>query len=213
MVAINEFFNAACGAENRRARGGICVENANREVKKLRSLSEHCVETRGWITRDPIGVSGGINLYGYVESGPVGKVDASGQDAWGFGIPSGTPIAVPPGYYISGWGQYGETVKPLPASTPHPASGLARAKRRHGDDENQFWCALDMILLVPELIVPGMTCFRLIGSVKARSVSRREFVMLMPLGTGRTEFGQSHNVFVVKQRAWIRADQFGAGRV
>ena len=63
------------------------------------------------------------------------------------------------------------------------------------------------------VIVPGMTCFRLIGSVKASSVLRREFVMLMPLGTGRTEFGQSHNLFVVKQRAWIRADQFGAGRV
>ncbi len=34
--------------------------------------------------------------------------------------------------------------------------------------------------------------------------------MLMPPGTGRTGFGQSHNVCVLKQRAWIRADQFGA---
>ena len=31
-----------------------------------------------WIQRDPIGYSGGINLYGYVESAPVGSVDASG---------------------------------------------------------------------------------------------------------------------------------------
>ena len=36
-----------------------------------------------WIQRDPIGYSGGINLYGYVESGPAGMVDA-----WG-GCPSG----------------------------------------------------------------------------------------------------------------------------
>ncbi len=31
-----------------------------------------------WIQRDPIGYDGGINLYGYVESSPVGNVDASG---------------------------------------------------------------------------------------------------------------------------------------
>ena len=31
-----------------------------------------------WLQRDPIGYSGGINLYGYVESSPVGLVDASG---------------------------------------------------------------------------------------------------------------------------------------
>ena len=62
-------------------------------------------------------------------------------------------------------------------------------------------------------VVSGMTCFKLIDSVNASFVLRGELVMLMPLGTGRTEFGQSHNLFVVKQRAWIRADQFGAGRV
>ncbi len=31
-----------------------------------------------WITRDPIGISGGINLYGYVGSSPVGMMDPSG---------------------------------------------------------------------------------------------------------------------------------------
>ena len=31
-----------------------------------------------WITRDPIGISGGINLYGYVESAPVTNLDAGG---------------------------------------------------------------------------------------------------------------------------------------
>ena len=31
-----------------------------------------------WLTRDPIGTSGGINLYGYVDSSPVGALDASG---------------------------------------------------------------------------------------------------------------------------------------
>ena len=30
-----------------------------------------------WIQRDPIGYAGGVNLYGYAESAPVGKVDSS----------------------------------------------------------------------------------------------------------------------------------------
>lgn len=31
-----------------------------------------------WVNRDPIGYSGGANLYGYCESGPVGREDAAG---------------------------------------------------------------------------------------------------------------------------------------
>ncbi len=34
-----------------------------------------------WITRDPIGYEGGINLYGYVKSSPGGNVDAAGMAA------------------------------------------------------------------------------------------------------------------------------------
>ncbi len=32
-----------------------------------------------WINRDPISYSGGVNLYGYCESGPVGRIDESGR--------------------------------------------------------------------------------------------------------------------------------------
>jgi RHS repeat-associated protein len=32
-----------------------------------------------WLTRDPIGYRGGINLYGYVNSSPVGNVDPAGE--------------------------------------------------------------------------------------------------------------------------------------
>ncbi len=31
-----------------------------------------------WINRDPISYNGGVNLYGYCDSGPVGRVDISG---------------------------------------------------------------------------------------------------------------------------------------
>ncbi len=35
-----------------------------------------------WLTRDPIGYQGGINLYAYVASSPVGNVDAEGTSLW-----------------------------------------------------------------------------------------------------------------------------------
>ncbi len=47
-----------------------------------------------WITRDPIGYEGGINLYGYVESSPAGEVDLSGL--------GGPTAAIPPGYLRNG---------------------------------------------------------------------------------------------------------------
>ena len=53
-----------------------------------------------------------------------------------------------------------------------------------------------------------MTCFRLIDPVKTGSGWRGEFVLLMPLGTGRTEFGQLHRIFAMKPRAWIGADPY-----
>ncbi len=37
-----------------------------------------------WITRDPIGYAGGINLYGYVDSAPVGLFDPNGMRAGRF---------------------------------------------------------------------------------------------------------------------------------
>ena len=40
-------------------------------------LSPFCWRSRP--TRDPIGYRGGINLYGYVNSSPVGNVDAKGM--------------------------------------------------------------------------------------------------------------------------------------
>ena len=39
-----------------------------------------------WLTRDPIGYQGGINLYGYVNSSPVGNVDAEGTQVYMYGV-------------------------------------------------------------------------------------------------------------------------------
>ncbi|MEM5768882.1 MAG: RHS repeat-associated core domain-containing protein [Bacillota bacterium] len=43
-----------------------------------------------WLTRDPIGYDGGVNLYGYVGGDPVNQVDPEGEAKIRFGI-GGTP--------------------------------------------------------------------------------------------------------------------------
>lgn len=40
-----------------------------------------------WLNRDPIGVTGGNNLYGYVGDGPLGGVDSLGLFKWGDSLP------------------------------------------------------------------------------------------------------------------------------
>lgn len=37
-----------------------------------------------WLSRDPIGEDGGLNLYGYVDNDPVGSLDPFGLDTVGF---------------------------------------------------------------------------------------------------------------------------------
>lgn len=53
-------------------------------------LSQHRYydpSTGRWITRDPIGVAGGVNLYAYCQSGPVANADPSGEGPGGEGGP------------------------------------------------------------------------------------------------------------------------------
>ena len=51
-----------------------------------------------WTTPDPIGVLGGVNLYGYVHNNPVNKIDLLGLDEPGNGFgPDGTGYADTPG--------------------------------------------------------------------------------------------------------------------
>ena len=35
-----------------------------------------------WISRDPIGIEGGVNLYGYADSSPAGNADQTGTATW-----------------------------------------------------------------------------------------------------------------------------------
>ncbi len=65
-------------AENEIFAGGSGY-NAGAETQNYYVRNRYYLPTLGrWLTRDPIGYQGGINLYAYVQSSPVGKADASG---------------------------------------------------------------------------------------------------------------------------------------
>jgi hypothetical protein len=82
MVAINKILLPECTGERR----GGGTGNPPREARlHARSpvhflLSPLCRRPRP--ARDPVAYQGGINLYGYVNSSPVGSVDAEGASLW-----------------------------------------------------------------------------------------------------------------------------------
>ncbi len=101
MDAINEISVPAWGVQRRRGRGGLCVENPggnssiycgyhfDPETQNYYVRNRYYSPVLGrWISRDPIGHSGGINLYGYVESSPAAAQAAPAED-WSSYAPSG----------------------------------------------------------------------------------------------------------------------------
>lgn len=48
-----------------------------------------------WLSRDPIGLRGGINLYGYVKNDPIHRTDLLGLQ----GLPASSPGPLPEAYY------------------------------------------------------------------------------------------------------------------
>ena len=84
MVATNKILLPECTGEGCGGDNDICADsrvhhrNAESRAPVTRNNRSDPILGR-WLTRDPIGYQGGINLYGYVESGPVGMVDPEGE--------------------------------------------------------------------------------------------------------------------------------------
>jgi RHS repeat-associated protein len=108
-----------------------------------------------FISEDPIGVSGGINLYAYVGNNPVSYSDPYGLSGWDFiagllesdspfppgpdlagGLPvrGGAPVGMPPGINREScdykWGMYAREVIGAVASVAGAMAGLARGAAR-----------------------------------------------------------------------------------
>ncbi len=113
MVTMGEKLTAANCEETPRGRGELCVKN------------------RGWLTRDPIGISGGINLYGYVDSSPVCAVDPGGMSWW----PDITPNVNPAQSGIPSLKSFNAAVQALRSFKQRPGESrsacLARLEADH----------------------------------------------------------------------------------
>ena len=85
MVACAETLTAERKGKKLCARCELYLENRgyryDAETENYYVRNRYYSPSHGrWLTRDPIGYRGGINLYGYVENGPVGNVDGQGTD-------------------------------------------------------------------------------------------------------------------------------------
>lgn len=80
--------------------GALCVENCgyryDPESKNYYVRNRYYAPALGrWLTRDPIGYRGGINLYGYVQSSPVAALDPLGSAFVSPGYPGDDPLPPP----------------------------------------------------------------------------------------------------------------------
>jgi RHS repeat-associated protein len=126
MVACAETLTAERKGTKLCARCELYLENCgyryDAETGNYYVRNRYYSPTLGrWLTRDPIGYRGGINLYCYVNSSPVGNVDAEGLQRFTL-----TPVqpAPPPGSAEALLQQYsGRNSKNYPSNLPPPYDG------------------------------------------------------------------------------------------
>ncbi len=113
-------------AENK-VRQGTRGYRYDAETQNYYVRNRYYLPTLGrWLTRDPIGYQGGINLYEYVQSSPVGNVDAEGL--------------------AGGWAHAEEHALGLPSPAPPPQPSTAwvpLAPYKSGGRWVQPWANLD----------------------------------------------------------------------
>ena len=99
--------------------------------------------TGRWLTRDPMGYDGGINLYEYVGNDPGNRVDPNGYNGLGDGIGNigsglagaGVGWAANPGNYVPGPGLYTGPTPIISWNPPPPGSTILP----HGPPVTIYW--------------------------------------------------------------------------
>jgi RHS repeat-associated protein len=110
MIAINKILLPGCTGEGCGGDIGIGMGNRYRHCNTHNRAPAtrnylRAVTLGRWLTRDPIGYQGGINLYGYVNSSPVGNVDAEGASVINPGEmvgPGPVMVTAAPGEWVLG---------------------------------------------------------------------------------------------------------------
>ena len=157
--------------------------------------NRYYVPTLGrWLTRDPIGYQGGIDLYEYVQSSPVGNVDAAGLAGWG-APPWGT-MYTPPPTSVSDANLYGTGggVAPLPNTSPSYPSGPDFGKVLLGKlagysiGSSVGFALKNTVLELPPpfgMVVAEMAAHgRIVSCTSARGPAGRMFVGRVSVGVG-----------------------------
>ena len=107
MVAINKILLPECTGEECGGGNDICTDSrvhhrsAENRAPVIRNRRSAPILGR-WLTRDPISYRGGTNLYGYVNSSPVGMVDAAGMAAVPTTVPGMLATLKPARGYFKG---------------------------------------------------------------------------------------------------------------
>ena len=130
MVAINEILLRECAGEGCGGDNDICTDSlvhhrkAENRAPVTRNHRSAPILGR-WLTRDPFGYQGGINLYEYVGGGPSRRLDPPGQRPVHLGRGQMTQLAIAVAAQLAKDGYYGLSKK-------NQGSVLYRAKRFSG---------------------------------------------------------------------------------
>ena len=150
MVACAEILTAERKGKKLYARCELYLENCgyryNAETENYYVRNRYSSPTLGrWLTRDPIGYQGGINLYGFVNSSPVGNnVDAEGTQVFMYRVavdntPDGqaaAPARPPPAGPVHFLVPHGYSVSAARAERDRLFGELQIMRRLYLSDEN-----------------------------------------------------------------------------